>query len=363
MFRRTLYIQTFNELCRPVTGAILFLLGLVWLMQSTRFLDLILNKGFSILVFLNLTAFLVPFLLQFILPLGFFVGIVAYLKRINDESELAALLSAGLSPWKILRPVFLVSFGMVALGYALSLIIMPISMTNFKDMQYRLRNEQGHIFLETGTFNQLGNGLMVYLKQRIGQFDMRGILVHDSRNATAPTTWIAKSGQISISSGGTPKLSLQNGLRQDITQDQVTMLEFDTHTLELAFAVPELKTRSREVEEFTLPELGKNLQTYQGKKWRETLSEWHRRLLWPLTPLVFTLIAAAALLQPKIRRHGVVRPVAYAGVAAVLYQLLLIFCASLIQNGTLAVAHAQWALPFLFSMLAIYILNRSCKVS
>jgi lipopolysaccharide export system permease protein len=355
-----------SELIRPTLVSTGIMLLLVWLIQSLRFLDLIINKGLSLFTFLHLTLFLVPFLLTFILPLALFAGACVMLKRLNDESEIPPLFGAGLSNLRLIRPFIFMAFVGIGVGYGISLYVLPMSMTAFKDMQHELRNTEGHLFLEAGSFNQLDDGLMVYLKRRTGPYEMEGLLVHDSKDNEHPVTWMAKRGKISATAHGSPKLTLEEGIRQDVTPNQVSMLQFREHTMEISRAVNLPGPRSRSIEEYSLEQLQEFFTNptpeISAKDVKEYRAEWHKRLLWPLTPLPLILIAAALLLRGKIRREGIIGVMVMAILCAVVYQSLLLVAHSLATKGIEYVLIGQWALPPIGVLMALIIMQRGARV-
>src|ERR1700758_2818186 len=97
---RYLFRQLFAALI-AVTGA---LVALIWLTQSLRFVELIVNRGLSPLVFLRLTALLVPSFVAVILPITTFVVVQFVYQRLAGDRELTVMRAAGLSPTRLARP-------------------------------------------------------------------------------------------------------------------------------------------------------------------------------------------------------------------------------------------------------------------
>ena len=365
MATRTIDRYLISELIRPTLASIGIMLLLVWLIQSLRFLDLII-KGLNLFTFLHLTLLLIPFLLTFILPLALFAGTCIMLKRLNDESEIPPLFSAGLSVMRLIRPLVAMAFMGIIVGYGISLYLLPISMTAFKDMQHELRNTEGHLFLEAGSFNQLDEGLMVYLKRRTGPYAMEGLLVHNSKDSERPITWMARRGKISATKAGSPKLVLEEGIRQDVTPNQVSMLQFKKHTMEISRAVTLPGPRSRSIEEYSLKQLKEQFTTpkhgISEKDVKEFRAEWHKRLLWPLTPLPLILIATALLLRGKIRREGIIGTMIFAIFCAVIYQSLLLVAHSFVTKGVEAVIVGQWFLPPVGIIISLILIKRGGRI-
>ena len=58
----------------------------VWLTQSLRFIELIVNRGLTVGAYLYLTLLLVPALLATLVPLGLFAAVLFTYNRLNTES-------------------------------------------------------------------------------------------------------------------------------------------------------------------------------------------------------------------------------------------------------------------------------------
>ena len=70
----------------------------IWLAQSLRLIDLIVNRGLSIEVFLYLALLILPRFLDIVLPIGVFIAVLFTFTRLTAESELVVMRSAGLEP-------------------------------------------------------------------------------------------------------------------------------------------------------------------------------------------------------------------------------------------------------------------------
>ena len=88
--RLTRYNGSMNAITRyilvqftwPFLFVTLVLTGVVWLSQSLRFLDLIINKGLSVGGFVYMTLLLLPAFLSIILPVATFLTILyVYYRR------------------------------------------------------------------------------------------------------------------------------------------------------------------------------------------------------------------------------------------------------------------------------------------
>ncbi|MGH7059390.1 MAG: LptF/LptG family permease, partial [Stellaceae bacterium] len=112
----------------------------VWLAQSLRLIDLIVNRGLSIEVFLYLAVLILPRFLDIVLPIGVFIAVLFAFNRLTAESELVVMRSAGLSPLALAKPVLLLAGIAFLVLMSLSLYFLPMSNRAFKDLQFEIRN-------------------------------------------------------------------------------------------------------------------------------------------------------------------------------------------------------------------------------
>lgn len=362
----TLPSYVVRDVVKPTLIALGVLLGLVWLLQSLRFLDLLINKGLSLGVFLHLTALLVPLLLTVIVPVSVFVGACAILRRWQEDNEITAILASGRTPGAILWPLMGWAVVAVLFGYALYLQILPRSTGLFKDLQYQIRTQEGQLLLEEGTFNQLGSDLMIYLKRRVSATRLQQLLVHDTRDPLTPVTWYARAGRVVVDADGYPRLILQDGLRQEVGAKQVSMLEFKQYDLDIRQRLGQqvIKPRGREDEEYSLGELWQTAHNGDtpDKKRNEMVAEVNKRLLWPLSPIPLVALAAAWLLRPARRHQNSWWLTGGAAVCGILYMASLMGLGGLAQDGKDWALYGQWALPVVACLAALAISRRSGRV-
>src|SRR5271155_507921 len=81
----------------------------IWLAQSLRLIDLIVNRGLSVEIFLYLAALILPRFLNIVLPIGVFIAVLFTFNRLTGESELVVMRSAGVGHPALGQPPFLVS--------------------------------------------------------------------------------------------------------------------------------------------------------------------------------------------------------------------------------------------------------------
>ncbi|MCK8782843.1 LPS export ABC transporter permease LptF [Roseomonas sp. NAR14] len=295
------------------------LAALVWLTQSLRFIELVLDRGLSLAVFVELTSLMLPSFFAVILPITTFVVALFCYIRLAADRELVVMRAAGLSQWRLSRPVLALALLSTLLCYGLNLWLVPISHTAFRTWQYEIRNQMAAILLQEGVFSSVGGDLTVYARRRDRDGTLHGILVHDARDRGNPVTILAEAGRIASTPQG-PRVTLINGVRQQVERvappagsppgtpatSRLSSLSFAENTVDLARATRSEETRNRDSRERSLDELfnpdpAERLPQRDIDKYR---AEGHQRLSAPLTAISFAMVALAVSLTGGFRRHG-----------------------------------------------------------
>ncbi len=315
---RTYTRYIIRHLLGPALFITLSLTGILWLAQSLRFVDLIVNRGLSILTFLYLTVLLMPSLLSIVLPVALFCAVLYVYNKLLSDSELIVLESAGLSKRQLAWPALVLGGFFCIVGYVNSLYLLPSSYREFKDLQFFIRNNYASLLLQEGVFNTPVDGMTVFLRRREDNGVLRGIMVHDNRDQARPVTMMAETGRLVQTPSG-PRFILEQGNRQEINTDQqqLSLLHFDRYTLDISLYTEDAGERWREPKERYLHELFYPDDTTKPHQLNKLRAEAHQRLTWPLFSLSLTVLGLAALLRGEFNRRGIWRRIVLAGALAI----------------------------------------------
>ncbi len=301
----------------------LSLTSIVWLLQALRFVDYIVNRGVSVWTFLHLTALLLPQLLVMIVPVAVMVATLFVYSRLIQDSEMVVMFSAGLGPKQLARPLFVVGGGLVLLAYFFSLVLLPNSYAQFKDLQGFLRNNFTALLLQEEVFNSPMDGLTVYVHERNERGELKGILVHDSRQKGEAVTMMARQAILTQTPTG-PRFILEDGNRQELRNGRLSLLHFERYPLDIAFYTEKAGERPRKADEMGMAELLSQHGVSQEDHTRR-LAEFNNRLSWPFLSLALGVLSLGLLLRGEFNRRGQARRIALAAGLGVLPLILGIF--------------------------------------
>lgn len=339
-----------RQLLWPLLFALIVIAGIVWMSQSLRFLDLVLNRGLPAYTMFHLAFLVLPMYTSVFLPIILFGVVLFAYSRMNQDSELVIWRACGKGPLSIAGPAISAAMLVIVVCYALNVYYMPMAYRAFKDLHYAIRNNYLEIFLREGAFNELGSGLTVYVRERSANGELLGILVHDRREPGQPVTMLAERGALVRTDSG-PRVVMVKGNRQvlNASEGNLQLLHFDRYTLEVTNAREKRGPRRRDPRELFLNELF----TVDGSESEATvdeiyrlglLAEGHQRISSPLLALAFALIALAALLTGEFNRRGQGKRITLATIAMVLLQTANIGLYRLAE-GTASVIPIMYLLP------------------
>ena len=313
-----------KQLIAAILIVVVSLTCVIWLSQSLRFVDMIVNRGLPLSTFIYLTMLLLPTWLSIVLPIAGFAGVVFIYNRMAGDREIVVLEASGLGPLRLARPAIFVSVALMLLCYLMTLYLIPISYRAFKELQFKIRHNYTDVLLREGVFNTIGKEITVYVRTRESTGQLRGIIVHDDRDTEEKVTLIAERGALVLTESG-PRVFMQNGNRQSHNKKtgRTSLLYFDRYTVDIATSKSATQRPWRDQNELFLPELLKPTeQETLPRNFNEYIAEGHSRLTSPLLAIALPLLGLAILLRGEFSRRGQTFRILIAVGAAILVEAL-----------------------------------------
>jgi lipopolysaccharide export system permease protein len=300
----------------------LVLVFIVWLTQSLRFLQFVMNKGLPLGTWLKLTVFMLPGFFTLILPFAFFFVVLFVYNKLSMDKELVVVQAAGMSRIGLAMPAVISASALTVFALILSSFIVPASVRGFKDLQWLIRTDVSQVLLREGAFNSLGQGLTVYVRARAANGELLDLMVNDARIAQQPVTLLAARGVVTDGEAGS-RVMLYSGSRQERQgQEALSVLYFDSYALDLGQLQQtqgDRGTDNRERATYELLSLDEG-DGYPREVQPRMRSEGHQRLTMPLAVLGYALVAAAWLLSGSHDRRGQAGRIAGAVMSVIVLQ-------------------------------------------
>ncbi|HWY65973.1 MAG TPA: LptF/LptG family permease, partial [Rhizomicrobium sp.] len=230
--RLSLYVL--GQLLVPVAVLTFLMTSVIWLVTILPYLDLVINRGQSAFTFFYLILLVLPTPLVIIMPIAFFFAALFTLNRLQSDSELVVMASAGYSIRQLALPVLVAAAIVMAFTYACLLWLMPAGQRALRDKVVDIRADMAGALLNEGDFNTSQQGLTIFIRQLTNKGEIKGILVHDNRNRAKPVTYIAEKGILAQTPAGT-RLIMLNGTIENSSEGgkQLQVLHLEQYTINL----------------------------------------------------------------------------------------------------------------------------------
>lgn len=343
-------------LMRHVLVATLFttavVTAVIWLTQALRLLELVLDRGAPITVLLWMLLLTVPTFLSLVLPLGLTLATMFVLYKLALDSELVVMRAAGQSDANVARPLLRLAALVVLVGYVVTFFISPAANRELSRQEFLVKNDYALVLLRDGMFNTLGDNITVYVRERLNEKELRGILLHDASKPDKITTLIAERGVLvagAVDTGGSAKIVLLNGIQQEQEQPsgRLSELSFRQYAIDLGQFGRDYQERWQQPRERSLWGLLQEERFADEPLVMGRLrAELHSRIAAPLLALGFTAFAAAVLLTARIGRQGAQTRMIIAASVLVLWQVAFLSAVSNIPRIP-ELVYACYALVFL----------------
>ena len=358
-----LYI--FNQLFRTTLALTSVLVGIIWLFQTIRILELLVNRGAAVGDFLLMSIASMPLWLMIAIPISGFISVNWVFNRILADRELLVMQSIGLSPLQLAKAPIALGIMLTAFLAFNSVYLLPTSFGAYKDLQFKLRNGVPTILLRDRVFIEVVDDLTMFIGARDNNDVMRDIFIHDARIQDRIITITAEAGEF-IDRNGTPTLVLQNGERSERNAEGQSgaILLFDSHSVTITRTANQPTKRSTiDINEDTIGNLLSPDTTPSPEYYLQRNAEGHYRIASPFLGLGLVLLSAAIILRGQIRRDLWGRRAITNVLACVSVIIMVVISRGLVTNNAnlWPLLHLSVLIPIILGMWFLYAGNTSKK--
>ncbi|MEM6780742.1 MAG: LPS export ABC transporter permease LptF [Pseudomonadota bacterium] len=285
----------------------LTLAAIIFLSQSLRFLELVIESGASSKMFWILTFLALPRFLEVVVPIALMAATLFTYNRLIMDSELVVMRNAGYSPLRLSRPVIMLSIFTTIFLLLVTTWLAPVSLNQMQQLRLVLKSQYSTLLIKEGVFNGFGDHLTVYVEDRKKDGEMEGLLIHDTNpDWDEPVTIVAQRGYIVASEQG-QQVIVEQGWRQSFNAEggNLDKLSFERYSIDLPES-EDVRQRWTEPDERTFLQLlnpDPNVQRDMESK-DQFLTEAHRRIVTPFLAMTYTFLSLSFLLLGPLNRRG-----------------------------------------------------------
>ena len=295
----------FGQMIRTTIAVSVTLVGIMWLFQTIRLLEVVINRGAPISNFLLMSVTVIPLWLTIAVPVSAFVAVIWVFQRAVADRELLVMQASGRSALQLARAPLTLGVLLTVVLIVNSVLVLPQSFGVYKRVQFEVRNSIPTVMLQDNVFIDVVDGLTMLIGEKFDDGLARDLFIHDERTEGKIITMTARIGQF-VERDGLPAVILQEGERIELSKsgDSGATLLFDTHTVTIT---PKDRTVSSQMpidmNEDTISNLLNPEKSPYPDYFNQRRAEGHYRIVSPALALVLIMIATVGALFGQVRRH------------------------------------------------------------
>ncbi len=179
-----------------------FIAQFVLVMQTLWvYVDDLAGKGLGFFLLVELVGYMSMSMVPLALPIGVLLSSVMVMGNMAERYELSSLKSAGVSLWRVMRPLIWVSVGIALFSFVCANYLIPISNLKFKSRLYDIRKAKPALSLEEGVFNDDFQGYAIRIGKKMPDGrTIRDVMVYDQSSSSSGqlAVVVAKEGEMYI---------------------------------------------------------------------------------------------------------------------------------------------------------------------
>ncbi|MCU0346036.1 MAG: LptF/LptG family permease [Saprospiraceae bacterium] len=162
-----------------------FIALFVFVMQTLWvYIDEIAGKGVGFFLLTELVGYLSVSMIPMSLPVAVLISSVMVLGNLAERYELSSMKSAGVSLWRTMRPLMVLTAGVAVLSFFSSNYFIPVSNLKFKSRLYDIRQQKPALSLEESLFNQDFQGFSIRIGDKLpDNSTIRQVTLYDNSEA------------------------------------------------------------------------------------------------------------------------------------------------------------------------------------
>ena len=350
-----------REILLPFAIALVVLSFVLIIPFIIELAEQLIEKGVSGPVILQLMVTLLPATLGLTIPMALLVAVLMAFGRLSGDREIVVLMACGVSPYRLLRPVF----GLAVVAAAATLWVMieaiPNANQTHREITTRIVADRAEGQVRPRVFFEDFPNTVLYVREVPQSGGWQNVVAADTRNAAQPILYVAKSGRMVVNrEARTIQMVLEDGAQHTTKSADPAAYEIARFKeLVLALDPESVFPRvgpARGERELSIPELQQLRATLEGRNlpFHRPVIEIHKKFSIPVACLVFALLAVG--LGVSNRKDGKLASFVL-GLAVIFAYYVIMFGSEAMAKGALIPAWwAMWIPNVLLGSLGIALL-------
>lgn len=359
----------FRRMIGPLVATLLVALLLLLVERALRLLDMIFAVRGSLSGLLTMLIYLVPHYLGLALPLGLFLAVLLAFSRLHRDREMDALQAAGISLFRLARPILIIAIAGVLIAWSVLGHLQPLGRYAYRAAAFTVKNTVAPPdVLKEGVFTEVEGATVLVEQISPDRKQFAKVFVYQessagtSRLITAPFARVedpdpTQSTVVTFWRGTDMRVPI--GRERTLAPAEVIRFERFTTTVGSQH-IDVFRPRGHDARDLTIPQLWQRRHALPGETGDHALTaEFHGRLVRIASIGILPFFALPFALGGRRRQHPL--RVALGVFALVAYNELLQVGEALVAAGNaepVLVLWLPWVVVSLVSLVFFVYLAR-----
>ena len=179
MLSNKIYKHFFLELSKYFFITLFTFTAIVWTVQAVNFLDLVVEDGHALSVYLGYSLLNIPKILTKFIPLSFLISLVLAIIKFENENEFIILWTAGVNKIKLVNFFSKISLLVTLFQLFLASIINPNILNYSRSLIKSSNLDFISSMVKTNQFNDTVPGLTIFVEEKNEDGNMKNIFIRD----------------------------------------------------------------------------------------------------------------------------------------------------------------------------------------
>lgn len=340
----TLYRYLAREIVSVFFLGLFIFTGVLILGRMLKLADMVVSKGVPISDIFLMIIYLLPNFAIITIPMSLLLAVLLVFSRLSGDSEIIAIKASGISLYKLLPPILIISLSAYILTALTAIYALPKGSIAFKELVYKSIQSRLSLNLKEQVFNSDIPGILIYITKNSGTNGiLSGVMIQDERNPNDVSTIFADAGTVDVDEENRRMhVHLTDGnIHQSRPKEVYRLLAFKKYDLEFDLSKAGAGFEKNELD-MTLAEIRQNLKNggFSKKLMSDMSLEVHRRFAMPFACFIFAIIAVPLGIQN--RRSGKAAGFSYSIATLLMFYIIQSLGRSLAEKELLTPFMAAW---------------------
>tara|TARA_B100000700_G_C15002289_1_gene836883 strand:+ start:487 stop:1632 length:1146 start_codon:yes stop_codon:yes gene_type:complete len=179
MFRNKIYNHFLSELAKYFLIVLFTFTAIVWTVQAVNFLDLIVEDGHAVSLYISYSLLNIPKIITKFIPLSFLLSLVFTIAKFEAENELLILWTAGLNKIRVINFFIVISIFVTILQLFFAAVINPNILNHSRTLIKSSNLDFLSSLIKTNQFNDTVEGLTIFVQKKNDTGLMENIFIRD----------------------------------------------------------------------------------------------------------------------------------------------------------------------------------------